>query len=98
VRIVAWGGGALVVAGVIVLAVAGVAGATAVLITAVALVGMIALGGVMGGRHTPHVAPRRPATDVPASPTDAPRAGVVPEASDAEGAGGGPADGGSPPP
>ena len=41
----------------IVLAVAGVSGATAVLVTAGAVVAMIGLGNAVGGRHTPDRAP-----------------------------------------
>jgi hypothetical protein len=59
VKAVAWVGGVLAVAGFVVLAVAGITGATAILITAVALVAMIGLGGTMGGRHTPNVPPVR---------------------------------------
>jgi len=47
-------------AGLIVLAVAGVSGATAVLVTAGAVVGMVALGNLVGGRHTPDRAPYAP--------------------------------------
>jgi len=47
----------------IVLAVAGVSGATAVLITAGAVVAMIGLGNAVGGRHTPNRAPYDTATD-----------------------------------
>jgi hypothetical protein len=49
--------------GLIVLAVAGVSGATAVLITGGAVVAMIGLGNAVGGRHTPNRAPYAPATD-----------------------------------
>jgi peptidoglycan/LPS O-acetylase OafA/YrhL len=45
--------GVLAVAGLIVLAVAGMSGALGVLLTAGAVVCMVALGGVLGGRHTP---------------------------------------------
>jgi hypothetical protein len=50
-------GGVVVFAGLIVMAVAGIAGATAVLVTLGALLAMIFLGGQMGGRHTPNVPP-----------------------------------------
>jgi hypothetical protein len=40
--------------GLIVLAVAGVSGATAVLVTGAAVVGMIGLGNLVGGRRTPN--------------------------------------------
>jgi hypothetical protein len=43
--------------GLIVLAVAGVSGATAVLVTGVAVVAMIGLGNLVGGRRTPDRAP-----------------------------------------
>jgi drug/metabolite transporter (DMT)-like permease len=46
--------------GLIVLAVAGVSGATAILVTAAAVVGMIALGNLVGGRHTPNRTPYQP--------------------------------------
>jgi len=45
------------VAALVVLAVAGVTAATAVLVTGAAVVGMIVLGSVMGGRRTPNRAP-----------------------------------------
>jgi len=54
--------GLLLFAGLVVLAVAGVSGATAVLITAGAVVAMIGLGNAVGGRHTPNRAPYRPET------------------------------------
>ncbi len=44
-------------AGLIVLAVAGVTAATAVLVTAGAVVAMIGLGNAVGARHTPNRAP-----------------------------------------
>ncbi len=47
-------------AGLVVLAVAGVSGASAVLITAGAVVAMIGLGNAVGGRHTPNRSPYRP--------------------------------------
>jgi len=56
-KVVAGVGGVVVLAGLIVLAVAGTSGATAILVTGVALVGMIALGGTMGGRHTAKAPP-----------------------------------------
>jgi predicted lipid-binding transport protein (Tim44 family) len=54
---VAWVSGLAAFGGLIVLAVAGVSSATAVLFTAVAIVGMIALGNILGGRTTPNRAP-----------------------------------------
>jgi hypothetical protein len=56
-KVFAWVGGVAVVAGLVVLAVAGSRGATAILVTGVALVGMIALGSSMGGRHTANTPP-----------------------------------------
>ena len=46
--------------GLVVLAIAGVSGATAILVTAAAVVGMIALGNMVGGRHTPNRTPAQP--------------------------------------
>jgi hypothetical protein len=60
VRAVAWVGGIAVVAALVVMAVAGFPGAVPVLISAGALVAMIGLGGVMGGRHTANVPPVPP--------------------------------------
>jgi hypothetical protein len=60
VRTVAWLGGIAVVAVLVVMAVAGFPGAVPILISAGALVAMIGLGGVMGGRHTPNVPPVPP--------------------------------------
>lgn len=56
-KAVAWVGAVILLAGLVVLAVAGISGATAVLVTAVALTAMIALGSAMGGRHTPDIEP-----------------------------------------
>lgn len=56
-RTVAWVGGVVIVAALIVMAVAGFPGAVPILVSAAALVAMIGLGGVMGGRHTPNVPP-----------------------------------------
>jgi hypothetical protein len=89
-KVVAWVGGLVVLAGLIVLAVAGTSGATAILVTGVALVGMIALGGTMGGRHTPTAAPPggEPAPPPGGEPGD--RAGGEPDGEDgAEAADGG---------
>jgi hypothetical protein len=60
---VAWVGGLIVVGGLIFLAVAGFPGALPILISAVALVAMVALGGVVGGRHTPNRPPMGAAVD-----------------------------------
>jgi len=49
--------GLLAVGGLVVLAVAGVTAATAVLVTAAAVVAMIVLGSMLGGRKTPDRAP-----------------------------------------
>jgi hypothetical protein len=49
--------GVALFAGLIVLAVAGVSAATAVLVTAGAVVAMIGLGNAVGGRQTPNRAP-----------------------------------------
>ena len=52
--------GLLVVGALIVLAVAGVSGATAILVTAAAVLGMIFLGNIVAGRNTPNRAPYEP--------------------------------------
>jgi hypothetical protein len=57
VKIVAWLIGFIALGGLIVLAVAGLSGATAILVTAVAIVAMIGLGNALGGRHTPNRTP-----------------------------------------
>jgi hypothetical protein len=59
-KLVAWLGGIAVVALLVVMAVAGFPGAVPILVSAGALVAMIGLGGVMGGRHTPNVPPVPP--------------------------------------
>jgi hypothetical protein len=71
-RAVAWGGGVLVVAGLIVMAVAGFPGATPILVSAAALVVMIGLGSAMGGRHTPNVPPVAPGPGVGGVPVTGP--------------------------
>ena len=53
--------------GLIVMAVAGVSGATAVLFTGLALVAMIALGNILGGRTTPNRAPQGTTGEVEAT-------------------------------
>ena len=84
-RIVASVGAVIVVGGLIVMAVAGITGATAILVTVGALVAMVILGGQMGGRHTPNVRPV--ATGSPAAPPVAvPPAGPATETPDAAGA------------
>jgi hypothetical protein len=70
VRVAAVLFGLALFAGLVVLAVAGVSGASAVLITAGAVVAMIGLGNAVGGRHTPNRAPYRPDTTGPADPGD----------------------------
>ena len=52
--------GLLGLGALIVLAVAGVSGATAVLVTAAAVLGMIFLGNIVAGRNTPNRAPYEP--------------------------------------
>ncbi|MGH9028172.1 MAG: hypothetical protein ACRDV4_00930 [Acidimicrobiales bacterium] len=59
-KLVGWLLGLVGFGGLIVLAVAGLSAATAVLVTAFAIVAMIALGGLLGGRTTPNRAPYRP--------------------------------------
>jgi hypothetical protein len=59
-KVVVFVGGVVVVGGLIVLAVAGMPGATAILVTVAALFAMVVLGGQMGGRHTPNVRPVSP--------------------------------------
>ncbi len=49
--------GVVLFGGLIVLAIAGVSAATAVIITAAAVVVMIGLGNAVGGRHTPNRSP-----------------------------------------
>jgi hypothetical protein len=66
VRIFAWVFGLALFGGTIVLAVAGLTAATAILVTAAAIVVMIGLGNLVGGRTTPNRAPYG-AGDPPAS-------------------------------
>ena len=77
-RAVAWAGGAAVVGALAVLAAAGISGATAVLVTVGALLAMIALGGLMGGRHTPDVPPAARPGAAPVPPTAPEPGGVAP--------------------
>jgi hypothetical protein len=63
--------------GLIVLAVAGVSGATAVLVTGGAVVAMIGLGNAVGARHTPNRTP------FAAGPLDVPAGEDVPDVADA---------------
>jgi hypothetical protein len=60
VRTLAVALGVMVLGGLVVLAVAGVSGATAILVTGVAIFAMIGLGNTLGGRHTPSRAPAGP--------------------------------------
>jgi hypothetical protein len=53
----AWILGLAGMAGLIVLAVAGLTGAVAILVTGVAIIAMIGLGNVLGGRTTPNTFP-----------------------------------------
>ena len=57
--------GLAIFGGLVVLAVAGVSGATAVLVTGAAIVVMIALGNILGGRTTPSRAPQGPGGAAP---------------------------------
>jgi len=57
VKVAGWLIGAAAFGGLVVLAIAGVTGAIAILVTAVAIVGMIAMGNLLGGRTTPNRAP-----------------------------------------
>ena len=59
-RVAAWLLGLATVAGLVVLAVAGLSAATGILLTAVAVLAMIALGNLIGGRSTPERAPVPP--------------------------------------
>jgi drug/metabolite transporter (DMT)-like permease len=63
VRIAAVVLGLVLFGGLVVLAVAGVTAASAVMITAVAVVVMIGLGNAVGGRHTPNRSPYPPEPD-----------------------------------
>ena len=80
-RILAYGMGALLLAVVVLLALAGVSAAVALVVTAVAVLTMIALGGLLGGRSTPdrHPAPWPPAPPASGEPSsvadDAPGSG-----------------------
>ena len=58
-RILGWVIGLVAVGALVLLAVAGVSAAIGVLVTGVAIVSMIALGSLMGGRNTPNKAPYR---------------------------------------
>jgi hypothetical protein len=83
-RTVAWVGGVVIVAGLIVMAVAGFPGAVPILVSAAALVAMIGLGGAMGGRHTPNVPPVTTGPPVDGPPIAEPPV-VTPPGGDGEG-------------
>lgn len=62
-RLAGWLLGLATFGGLIVLSVAGVNAALAILITGSAIVGMIAMGNLLGGRTTPNRPPHRPDTE-----------------------------------
>ena len=72
-RIVAWLLGLVAVAFLVVLAVAGANGATAILLTVVAIVVMIVLGNMLGGRTTPNREPAGHRDEPPPGDGDGPR-------------------------
>ena len=57
-KVLAWVLGVVTVAGLIVLSIAGMTAALVILLTAVAIFVMIALGSVLGARHTPAGEPK----------------------------------------
>jgi len=57
VKAAGWVSGLVVLGGLIVLSVAGMTAAVGVLVTVVAIVGMLALGNLLGGRTTPELRP-----------------------------------------
>jgi hypothetical protein len=57
-RIATWIVALLALALLVAMSAAGVTAATALLVAAAAIVVMIALGGILGGRHTPNTDPR----------------------------------------
>jgi hypothetical protein len=57
VKLLGWIIGLIAFGGLIFLSIAGVTAAVAIIITAVAIVSMIALGSIVGGRNTPNRAP-----------------------------------------
>jgi hypothetical protein len=75
VKVLAWLIGFVALGGLIVLAVAGLSGATAILVTAVAIVAMIGLGNALGGRHTPNRTPYPVEGPTAASPGAGPGSG-----------------------
>jgi hypothetical protein len=70
--------GVVLFGGLIVLAIAGVTAATAVIITAAAVVVMIGLGNAVGGRHTPNRSP------YPVAPDPTPATGPTGAAEDGD--------------
>jgi uncharacterized protein involved in response to NO len=56
--VMTWLFGLVAVAFLVLLAIAGVPAATALLASAAGIIVMIALGGIVGGRHTPRTTPR----------------------------------------
>ena len=76
-KVVAWVLGLLTLAGLIVLSIAGLSGALAILLTALAIVAMIGLGSILGGRRTPEGEPKA----LPGPGTAQPGAGPDPGAS-----------------
>jgi hypothetical protein len=83
-----------VVAGLIVMAVAGFPGATPILVSAGALVAMIGLGSAMGGRHTPNVPPVAPGPGVGGAPVTGPPPAAAPAGGGAPAAEPDPGEGG----
>ncbi len=69
-RVLTYGLGLLLLAGFVVLALAGVPAAIGVLVTAGAVLAMIALGGQMGGRHGSARASGPPAGGAPETGPD----------------------------
>ena len=59
-KVFAWIFGLAIFGGLIVMAVAGFTAATAILVTTGAIIAMIALGNIVGGRTTPNKAPLVP--------------------------------------
>jgi hypothetical protein len=62
-RTIAWIFGLAIFGGLIVMAVAGFTAATAILVTTGAIIAMIVLGNIMGGRTTPNKVPLVPPGD-----------------------------------
>jgi hypothetical protein len=62
VKAFAWIFGLAIFGGLIVMAVAGFTAATAILVTTGAIIAMIGLGNIVGGRTTPNRVPRPPST------------------------------------